>query len=65
MDFEDVEEGKYYRIQTIWGTDNIFYIKRRDKYSKHIICLKDGDFSNIQILIPYSEIANIEKIERW
>ena len=63
MNFEDVKEGSVYRIQTIWRTNDIFYILFKDKYLKHIICEKIENWESTKISIPWSEITQIEEIK--
>ncbi len=62
MNFEDVKEGSVYKIRTIWKTNDIFYVLFKDKYLKHLVCEKIGNWENIKISIPWNEITQIEEI---
>ena len=64
MNFEDVKEGSMYRIQTIWKTNDIFYVLFKDKYLKLIICEKTENWWSTKISIPWSEITQIEEIKK-
>jgi hypothetical protein len=64
VNFEDVKEGLYYKIKTIWETDDILYLSFKDKYLKHVICKRTENQEDTKIVIPWNEIIQIEEIKK-